>query len=274
MSRSRFLTCVLLALALAALLAACEGEPTAAPLVVADLYATPGRSLATIALSPTPSPTATIPHFPSPTPQPTLPLPTSVAHQPTLPIGTIDPALLMGPTPSPAPVNCNTPPPEPFASLWQRSATARQLLGCAVGGPQDVTLVYQPFEHGTMFWRESDRSIFVLSDRAIREGQPTDTWWRLDDTFQEGEPDSGPALQAPSGLLQPIRGFGKIWRQNAFIREALGWATSREISYGSRWQFFEGGWMMTGPGGTAFFVMIPSTEPPQNSGVHLGALAP
>jgi hypothetical protein len=258
---------------LAALLAACGGEPTATPLVVADLFATPGRALATIALSPTPSPTATIPHFPSPTPQPTLPLPTSMARQPTLPIGTANPLMLLEGTPSPMPLDCEGPP-EPFALIWQRNGTAQQLLGCPAGGPQDVALVYQPYEHGHMFWRESDLSVFVLSDNAIRQGQPTDTWWRLEDTFREGEPESDPSLQAPSGLLQPIRGFGKIWRQNGFVREALGWATAPETYYVSRWQFFERGWMMTGLNEAVFFVMIPSDEPSQSSGMHMGALAP
>ncbi len=259
---------------LVVLLAACEGESTAEPLVVADLFTTPGRALATIALSPTPSPTATIPHFPSPTPQPTLPLPTSVARQPTLPLGTANPLMLLEGASSPVPVDCDAPPPEPFAAVWQRNGAAQQLLGCPAGTPQDVALVYQPYEHGHMFWRESDRSIFVLSENAIRQGQPTDTWWRLPDTFQEGEADSDPSLQAPPGLMQPIRGFGKVWRQNGFVREALGWATAQETYYVSQWQFFERGWMMTGLNGAVFFVMIPSDEPSQSAGTHLGALVP
>lgn len=257
-----------------ALLVACAGEPTAEPLVVADLFATPGKALATIALSPTPSPTPTIPHFPSPTPQPTLPLPTSIARQPTLPLGTPGSTIPGVSTPTPEPVNCDTSSATPFQAIWASNGMAQQLLRCPLGEPQDVAVVYQVYQHGYMFWRESDQSIFVLSESAIRQGQPTDTWWRVLDTFREGELESDPALTPPNGLLQPVRGFGKVWRENAFIREALGWATSQERYYTSQWQFFEEGWMITGPDGHPVFVMLPSDEPPYTYGVHLGALLP
>jgi hypothetical protein len=250
-------------------------QPTTAgedAFVVADLFATPGKAIATVALSPTPQPEATEQGALAPTPGPTLPLPTGVVlQQPTQPIGTFElpsspaaPLLL-------TPVACD-PPPMPFTPVWQNIEQARALMRCPVGAPEEVRGVFQSFEHGVMFWRESDKSIFVLSELRIRQGDDTDSWWRVADTFREGEPEGDPALQPPDGLAQPVRGFGKAWRSNAFIREALGWAVGSEAEIGSLWQQFEGGWMMTGPGGSPIYVMAPLDEPPYSSGVHLGPL--
>jgi hypothetical protein len=240
--------------------------------VVADLFATPGKALATPPLTSTPQPDAPDQSASAPTPGPTLPLPTGVVlQQPTQPIGTF------GPPPSPeaplalTPIACD-PPPMPFAPVWQNIEQARTLMRCPIGAPEEVRGVFQAFEHGVMFWRESDKSIFVLSDLMIRQGQETDSWWRVADTFREGEPEGDPALQPPDGLLQPVRGFGNAWRSNAFIREALGWAVGSEAEISSLWQQFEGGWMMTGPGGNPIYVMAPLDEPPYSSGVHLGPL--
>jgi len=34
-----------------------------------------------------------------------------------------------------------------------------------------------------------------------------------------------------AGLFQPVRGFGKVWREDADLRARLGWATAPEQSY-------------------------------------------
>lgn len=249
------------------------------PFVVADLFATPGKALATVEFSPTPE-TASTPlnQQPSPTPRATLPLPTVVVLQPTLPIGT--PGSRPGeggegdtePTATLSGADCATEPPVPFLPIWQNIAKARELLRCPVGEVQNIGGVFQFYEHGAMFWREQDRSIFIISDLAIRQGQETDSWWRVDDTFQEGEPEDDPGLQPPEGMRQPIRGFGKVWRSNAFVRDAIGWAATEEIPLTSLWLNFEGGWMMTGPNGAPIYVMIPSDQPPYSTGLHLGPL--
>ncbi len=262
------------------LLGACEAQSVAQgdPFVVADLFATPGKALATIELSPTPAPSATIPNMPSPTSGPTLPIPTvRLLDQPTLPLSTFGPSPTRpgsfpgGQATAPA-TGCASGPPMPFTPIWQNFAQAQALMRCPVGGPSEVGGVWQFYEHGAMFWRQSDRSIFVMSELGIRQGQPTDRWWRIDDTWQEGEAESDPGLQPPAGLRQPVRGFGKVWRNNAFVREGVGWATSDEIGTTSVWQQFDGGWMMTGPNGAPIYVMAPSDAPPYSSGLHLGPL--
>ena len=273
---SRYLFCLPVLIMLATLLSACAEPSTtgADEFVVADVFATPGKSLATADLSPTPQLTADPANLQPNTPAPTLPLPTVVVlEQPTLPI------LITGPSPtvanvpiqpSAAPMTCATAPPLPFGAIWQNIPQVQSAMRCPVGEPQTVRGVWQVFERGIMFWRESDHSIFVISDMAIRQGQATDKWWRIVDTWQDTEPPDDPSLQPPDGMRQPIRGFGKIWRSNGFVREAVGWATGDEMQIDSQWQTFEGGWMMTGPNNTPVYTMVPLDEAPFTNGTHLG----
>jgi len=94
----------------------------------------------------------------------------------------------------------------------------------------------QRFERGRMIWMESltlhDRTtggvIFVFYD--------TGQFKRYDDTWTEGQPESDPTIVPPAGVLQPIRGFGKLWRENADIRTTLGWALSTEVGFTGAWQ--------------------------------------
>lgn len=271
--------------ALVALLALAGCAPRAAqndPFVVADLFATPGRSLATIVLSPTPEPTLTLPGEPAEgepgaatrTPAATLPLPTAILLQPTMPFVQPGPtptrAIDAAPTSTPVPV-CD-PPPAPFDAAWLSSPEAQALLGCPAGAPQRLSGVWQPYERGSMFWREQDRSIFVISEAATLQGQATDSWWRFDDSYQEGEPEDSMGLTPPEGMSMPVRGFGKVWRANGFVRDALGWATGSEAGAETTWLQFDTGWMMASPGGGPIYALIPLDAPPHAAGYHFGAM--
>lgn len=258
------------------LLAACGNAGNNATPVL-GVGSTPGKALATIWLSPTPPPSAQPTVEPSLTLAPTLPLPTPAGIQATLPIGTVGPLLetdeqgtpLAEGTPQP-PTDCPGPPPEPFTDVWGANLEAQTQLGCARGEPQQRLAAFQPFEHGYMFWFDAEGSIYVLSNTAIQQGQPTDTWWRLEDTFTESDPAKDEGLSAPAGLLQPERGFGKVWRNNGFVREAVGWATDVEEGYDATWQAFDNGWMVTAPGVFPVFMLVPSDDPSQSTGVHFG----
>jgi hypothetical protein len=50
-------------------------------------------------------------------------------------------------------------------------------------------------------------------------------WLPYADTWQEGQ-DPGGAPGPQPGLYEPRRGFGKVWRENAAVRECLGFATT------------------------------------------------
>ena len=69
---------------------------------------------------------------------------------------------------------------------------------------------------------------------AIRTSGVLDAWgvWqRYDDLWTPSQPESDLTLQAPAGFYQPVRGFGKIWRETPGLRENLGWARTSEKGY-------------------------------------------
>ena len=63
----------------------------------------------------------------------------------------------------------------------------------------------------------SSATVFVLHDDGSLQ------WFG--DQWQEGQPESDPALVAPAGAQQPVRGFGLIWRKDLGGPAAkIGWA--------------------------------------------------
>jgi len=99
---------------------------------------------------------------------------------------------------------------------------------CPSSAPQYSAAAEQPFERGFMIWLETANEIIVFD----WDGR----WQRFEDTFVEGQQENDPDLVAPAGLYQPVRGFGKVWRENAQVKEQLGWALGRELGYESAFQ--------------------------------------
>lgn len=97
--------------------------------------------------------------------------------------------------------------------------------GCPGGEPIVTAAAEQPFEGGVMLWLEATDSIYVLtSDQR---------WRRFDDTWSEAQPPDDPAIVPPEGYYQPVRGFGKIWREQPDVRQDLGWALGPELGFES-----------------------------------------
>jgi photosystem II stability/assembly factor-like uncharacterized protein len=118
-------------------------------------------------------------------------------------------------------------------------------LGCALENSIETAGAHQPFELGMMFWREDERTIYVLRQDGI--------WEQWADTWQEGTPDRDPTLTPPEGLYQPVRGFGKIWREALGGPEAwIGWATAQEQSGSVIVQPFAGGLLLRGINGVTY----------------------
>ncbi len=68
--------------------------------------------------------------------------------------------------------------------------------------------------------------------------------WRYQDTWAEGQPVNDPSITTPSGLYQPIRGFGKVWREAPGVQDRLGWATQPEQGSSGEYQRFNYGTMI------------------------------
>jgi len=75
-----------------------------------------------------------------------------------------------------------------------------------------------------MIWLAAADSIYMF----YKDEQQ---WQRFDDAFEEGQPESDPSLEPPDGHFQPIRGFGKVWRENPEVRRRLGWAVGVELAF-------------------------------------------
>lgn len=100
-----------------------------------------------------------------------------------------------------------------------------------------ISMAEQLFEGGRMFWLQPTGQIWVL--HVTGEGRGA--WTIYPDTFVDGEPESDPSLTPPAGLLQPDRGFGKLWREVPAVRDALGWAVTPEFGYTSAYEYHAGG---------------------------------
>jgi hypothetical protein len=119
---------------------------------------------------------------------------------------------------------------------------------------EQVIVVEQVFERGRMFWFRENRKIWVVVG-----DQPNPTqgeWLCFEDTFLEGDPEFDPTLEPPLGATmdpaytttvqdarpqQPIRGFGKVWRDNPELRQRIGWALASEIEHNTRREYLAGG---------------------------------
>jgi hypothetical protein len=103
-----------------------------------------------------------------------------------------------------------------------------------------AAIVEQPFENGYMFWVGGTLQERCQTEHSFAPGSgeiwvvisPSGQWLRFRDTWDETtDPSTDPSLVPPAGLLQPERGFGRVWREELTDeqREALGWATLPEV---------------------------------------------
>lgn len=226
--------------------------PTSTPTPTATETAIPTWTLTatdtptpTITLTPTVSvsPSATITDTPSPTatntPTPTLETGSTFLLAQLAAQATILPQTLLpvATATSLAGGSCPYPPPGGFAAVYAADPALNGQLGCAQGDPPVAASslsALQPFERGIMIWVGGP--IYVLSS----DGR----FQRFDDTFVAGvDPESGGEIPPP-GLIEPIRGFGKVWRSNPSVRTALGWGLAAEGGGEARLQRFDRGWMI------------------------------
>jgi len=100
----------------------------------------------------------------------------------------------------------------------------------------------QPFENGFMIWLGPSRAIYVFYNQ-IEPGRAYPLYRMYADEFHEGDPESDPSIVPPSGLYQPIRGFGLVWRTYPEVRDGLGWATAPEAGFETWAQGYAGSGM-------------------------------
>ncbi len=119
----------------------------------------------------------------------------------------------------------------PMTLFW--SSTPLDICAGAVNKTQAA---YQTYEHGFMIWLADSGDIWVFIEAGSRS-----PWLHIRQGDYAGFSDN--TLPAPTGRVQPINGFGRVWANVRGVNfpqlnDELGWATSNEASYTATWQFF------------------------------------
>jgi hypothetical protein len=119
-------------------------------------------------------------------------------------------------------------------------------MGCPLRPAALVPAAEQVFEHGRMIWLDTipaastrsgliqAASVYVLYDAGVLDAWGV--WQVYVDTWTATEPESDPALVPPTGLYQPVRGFGQVWRAYPEVRDRLGWALAPERGFQGAYQ--------------------------------------
>ncbi|HOG46165.1 MAG TPA: protein kinase [Anaerolineae bacterium] len=199
-----------------------------------------------VAIAPTPEPTPgpTLEPTPWPSLAPTTPAPATA--EPTVP-PTKEPTIEPTATPSLTPTPCAAAGARFAAAYGPRQAQ----LGCPKGAPVETWMAVERFEHGLMFWSQDNETIYALVQTASGT-----IWDQAADTWAEGQPDSDPALVPPAGRVQPVRGFGKFWRERlGGPGSKIGWATQPEQGFDGGRQSFANGLLIAGPGGEVYALL-------------------
>jgi serine/threonine-protein kinase len=137
---------------------------------------------------------------------------------------------------------CATVPPGVFGAIFQGDPSIQAAIGCPLAPVASaVGSAYQPFQNGMMIWVSS---VGGQPAGAIYALYNNGTYQRFNDTFREGVDQASGGAVPPQGLLEPVRGFGKVWRDNANARDTLGWASSGESGGSAQILLFERGEMV------------------------------
>ncbi len=224
---------------------------TPTPTLTATVSVTPS---ATITDTPTATPTETATFTPAPADNDAISMLVELAAQATI----LPPDFLAGVTPgalpaiTPAAVTCQYAPPGGFNTVYASDAALAQQLGCPLGQPPlaaSVSSAYQGFERGSMLWLQGAPNVIYALSNSGR-------FRRFDDTFNPNADPFNGGETPPQGLLEPVRGFGKVWRQYPDVRSDLGWALADEAGASATIQHFERGQMVSLPQRGEIIVLI------------------
>ena len=123
---------------------------------------------------------------------------------------------------------------------WLGDSSLLNML-CPSSAAASVQAAFEPFEYGMMIWHNS--TVWVLYDAGTSGKVFADTWAGEEITFGQ---------TPPAGRYLPVNGFGRVWVDNADVRQTLSWATAPEQGYTAQLQQAPGF-----TGGTAYLITLP-----------------
>ncbi len=128
------------------------------------------------------------------------------------------------------------------AVALQATGTPAPAQPTSTFGPTQTLSPFPTETRATLYIAQQDFVIWVLvnADSTGKSGE----WRSYPDTFLDGEPEFDPNLNPPSAnLYQPKRGFGKLWRNTAGLKDQLGWGTTPEFALNTTYVYQPGGYL-------------------------------
>lgn len=104
-------------------------------------------------------------------------------------------------------------------------------------GPANIARgAAQNFEHGVMIWIPKPDRFFVF----YADAKQTFDMVSAPYNFKPGASPNNRVGSSPTGLIEPVSGFGQLWRGEIVgtdnVRQRLGWATAPEFEFDSAYQ--------------------------------------
>lgn len=143
------------------------------------------------------------------------------------------------PSDTPESTEAPTAPPTPTATPQPSPTTNATPDAFPTPVSREIVVAEQAFQNGKMFYLQPRDEIWVLINEG--EDEVSGRWNIYDNEWEEGMPESDPSIEPPDDFVQPIRGFGKLWRENQAIRDALGWALDTEYGHWTQYEYYHGG---------------------------------
>ena len=161
---------------------------------------------------------------------------------------------------------CTTPIADELQASLTADPAAREALGCPTLTVHGAPAADQPYENGSMYWVDlgaGGKKIIRVWDSIYQPGTQL-SFQIYDDTWTDKDPaDYG--LQPPPGRYAPLRGFGKLWVSNKFVRQDMGWGTAPERATRAVVQQFGSGAMLLWTEGSPSVLALG----PRNSDVRI-----
>jgi hypothetical protein len=120
----------------------------------------------------------------------------------------------------------------------------RQQLGRPGGPARLLHLSEQTYQGGGMLARADTDEVIVLV-RGNGRWSSFANGWRPGDVL-------APIGSRPPGTLEPLRGFGRVWRDQPSVRLQLGWPVYEERGGEASAQPFERGLLIQSPYGVLY----------------------
>jgi hypothetical protein len=149
--------------------------------------------------------------------------------------------------------DCTVLPDGGFGEIYQANPELAAEIGCPVGAAISANNAFQDYERGIMVWVSSvgasgQPGIYAIYDNG--------SYQRFNDTWVSGSDPDSVGLSPPPGLVEPVRGFGKVWRESPGVSDAIGWARSGEGGGSSSIQSFERGEMVYVPQNGQTYILV------------------